>query len=132
MEDVPEPFVLLNLEHTESPIDRSCPHCDFLFVGGGEANPTEWVVPIELTTGENDAKKFKRQLQPGASLAENLIPDSITVRFLPIAVHEKENQRKAERNRRKNPNFHIEFRNMKIPPKLVKCGESLSQALISS
>ena len=132
MENAPEPFVLLYLEHPGSPIDKSCPHCDFLFIGGGEDNSTEWVAPIELTTGENRVRKFQRQLQPGASLAEKLIPDSITVRFRPIAVHDQENTRKSERKRRRNPNFHIEFRNEKFPLKVVHCGTALTQAFSGS
>ena len=132
MDNAPTPYVLLDLEHPDSPIDRSCPHCDFLFVGGGGDDSIELVAPIELTTGENRIKKFNRQLQTGASLAEKLIPSGIEVSFRPVAVHEKENSRKSERTRRKRGNFRIEFRNRKIPPKVVKCGDSLSQALIGS
>ena len=132
MENAPHPYVLLYLEHETSPVDKGRPHCDFLYVGGGGHSSNEWVAPIELTTGESRVRKFLRQLQPGASLAENLIPDSIEVRFRPIAVHERENTRKSERKRRRNPDFHIEFRERKFPLKFVYCGTALSQALSGS
>ena len=132
MENVPLPYVLIYLEHPESPINKSKPHCDFLYVGGGEESSTEWVAPIELTTGENRVEKFQRQIQPVASMAEKMIPKNVKVTFRPIAVHGKENSRKAERNRRKRPSYQIEFRCKKYPFKLVHCGTALSQALSGS
>ena len=129
MENVPVPYVLVYLEHPNSPINRRSPHCDFLYVGGGEECTTEWVAPIELTTGENRVEKFQRQIQPVASQAEKLIPKNVKVRFRPIAVHGKENTRKAERNRRRRLSYQIEFRFKKYPFKLVYCGTALSQAL---
>lgn len=132
MDHAPVPNVLVHLEHPKSPIDRSCTHCDFLFVGGGQEDSTEWVAPIELTTGEDRSRKFKRQLQPGAKLAERLIPNSIEVKFRPVAVHDRENPRISERRRRKRTEFFIKFRNKEYPPKVVRCGTPLSVALFGN
>lgn len=129
MENAPEPSVLLHLEHEAAPIGKDQAHCDFLFVGDGGGNSLEWVAPIELTTGEHRAEKFKRQLQAGAALAETLIPGNIRVAFRPIAVYGKANRRKAERNRMKNPAYFIEFRCEKKQFKLVQCGSQLVDAL---
>lgn len=129
MEDAPTPHLLLNLEHEASPIDRWTPHCDFLFVGGGEENSTEWVAPIELTVSAPTVRKFLPQLQTGASLAEQLIPKCVKVRFRPIAVHGKDTLRKAERKRFLNAANHVEFRGRKTPFKRVRCGSTLGDAL---
>ena len=123
------PYVLLNLEHKASPIDKRSRHCDFLFVGGGVENSLEWVAPIELTISAPTVKKFSPQLQAGASLAEQLIPRSVKVRFRPIAVHGKDTLRKAERKRFLNAANHVEFRGKKTPFKRVRCGSTLADAL---
>ena len=129
MENAPEPNVLLHLEQEAAPTRKEESHCDFLFVGSGEGKSLEWVAPIELTTSEHRAEKFRRQLQAGAALAETLIPSSIDVNFRPIAVYGKANRRKAERNRLKNPSYFIEFRSKKKQFKLVQCGSQLVDAL---
>ena len=128
MENAPEPYVLISLEHEAAPIDQSKSHCDFLFVGGGENTSAEWVAPVELTISAPTVKKFLPQLQAGASLAEKLIPKSVKVKFRPIAVHGGDIRRIETRRFLKTSN-HVEFRCQKIPFKLVRCGSPLTKAL---
>ena len=127
--NAPEPNVLLSLEHEKAPIDARKSHCDFLFVGGEEISSTEWVAPIELTKSAPTVRKFRPQLQAGAVLAEQLIPRNVDVRFRPIAVHGKDDMRKAERKRFRNPANFVEFRGKKTPFKRVRCGSLLVKAL---
>lgn len=128
MESAPEPFVLISLEHKAAPVDPDESRCDFLFVGGGKDNSSEWVAPVELTKSPPRASKFLPQLRTGASVAESLIPRDAKVRFRPIAVHGRELHR-VERLKFLDPCNHVEFHCRKTPVKLVRCGSTITDAL---
>ena len=128
MKNAPEPNVLLSLEHKESPADASKSHCDFLFVGGGDDKRSEWVAPVELTTGTPQVSKFLPQLQAGASIAEELLPRNVKVSLRPIAVHGKI-LHPIERNKFKMRSNQVMFRNKPTPVTLVRCGSPLTKAL---
>ena len=94
LEGIPEPFVLINLEHPDAPRHRdhsprhNHPHCDFLVIAGGDKDGGPWVAPIELTTGNKDGDLLLRQLRAGADIADDLLPPGVAFRFRPILAHD--------------------------------------------
>lgn len=95
MQGVPEPYVLINLEHETAPRHpghsrhRNHPHCDFLLVAGNDdENGGPWVAPIELTTGNKDGDILLRQLRAGADIADEILPPNIAFRFKPVFAHD--------------------------------------------
>ncbi len=126
LDDVPEPNVLISLEHEAAPVKAGDLHCDYLFVGGNEQNGGLWVSPIELTAGKRiRIHKFK-QIQAGANIAEGLLPSGAQVKFLPILAHNIEFRHQVRRNLQKNP---VTFRGKKQLIRTVRCGEPLANAL---
>ena len=124
----PQPRILINLEHHDSPVPRQEPHCDFLLVASSENGNAEWVAPIELTTGRADANKFIRQLTAGAAIADSLIPRGIPLLFRPVAAYDGE-MRRAERDKLLNPVNKITFRNQRESVRAVHCRSPLAKAL---
>lgn len=128
LEDVSEPWVLVSLEHKAAPVKADQAHCDYLFVGGSNANRAPWVAPIELTASAARVSKFLPQLSEGAKIADKLLPQNVQVRFRPVAAYGGELIR-AERTRFLKPANHVAFRKKKVPIKLVRCGSPLTKAL---
>ena len=126
LKDVPEPNVLISLEHLASPVNINQAHCDYLFVGGKDDNDGPWVAPIELTASKKGASEFQRQLQGGANIADNLLPQKIRVRFRPIAVHDGGLHRAEVGKLRKNK---VRFRGKPELIHLMRCRSPLTQAL---
>ncbi len=120
--------VLVNLEHHQAPASPQEPHCDYLFVADGGDGNSEWVAPIELTTGRADSRKFLRQLTAGAIIADRLLPRDIPLRFRPVAAYDGQMQR-AERDNLLNPANRIRFRNQSELVRLVRCRSPLMKAL---
>lgn len=127
LQKVPEPFLLLNLEHPSAPVARSAPRCDFLFVGI-EEDRGEWVVPIELTSGAARVSKFLPQLRAGADIANRILPKDARLKFRPVAAYGGELRRSERDNFLKQAN-HVVFRNRATPVKLIRCGSPLTKAL---
>lgn len=127
LEKVPEPFLLLNLEHPAAPVARSAPRCDFLFVGSNDESG-EWVVPIELTSSAARVGKFLPQLRAGADIADRILPRNARCKFRPVAAYGGE-LRRSERNSFLKQANHVVFRNLATPVKLVRCGSPLTKAL---
>lgn len=128
LKDVPEPSVLISLEHEAAPVQAKQAHCDYLFVGGSDTKEGPWVAPVELTASAARVSKFLPQLRAGADIADKLLPQNVQVRFRPVAAYRGELIR-AERDRfLKN---HVAFRSKKVPIKLVRCGSPLTKALKS-
>ena len=126
--NLPDPSVLISLEHEAAPVDRNQPHCDYLFVGGEGDEKGAWVAPIELTAGPANVSKFLPQLKAGAAIADKLLPRDVQVRFRPIAVYRGE-FRRTERHRFLQPASRVNFRNKRSPVTLVRCGSPLAKAL---
>ena len=128
LEDAPEPSVLISLEHEAAPVPANQPHCDYLFVGGGDEEGGPWVAPIELTASAARVSKFLPQLRAGAEIAEELLPQSARVRFRPVAAYGGE-LRRTERDSFLKSGNRVDFRENSVPVKLVRCGSPLTNAL---
>ena len=130
MENAPAPRALIYLEHTAAPVESNSPHCDYLFIGGGDSGNGPWVAPIELTASAARVSKFLPQLRAGAKIADRLIPPGARVRFRPVAAYGGELRRIERDNFLKSAN-HVRFRGKTTPVKLVRCGSPLNKALSS-
>lgn len=128
-EVVPEPHVLIALEHPTAPVPVGQQRCDYLFVGGDEQDGGPWVVPVELTTGRKRASELLAQIRGGAIIADWLLPQGIRGRFKPLAAHHRGLHRDDLANLRKAAN-RIAFRGRHRQIQLVRCGMRLADALV--
>jgi hypothetical protein len=128
LKDVPEPSILISLEHEAAPVKTNQAHCDYLFVGGSNANRALWVAPVELTASAARVSKFLPQLRAGADIADKLLPQNVQVRFRPVGAYGGE-LRRTERNGFLKSVNHVVFRRKPVPIKLVRCGSPLTNAL---
>ena len=128
LEDVPEPSILISLEHEAAPVQARQAHCDYLFVGGRDEKKGPWVAPVELTASAARVSKFLPQLRAGADIADKLLPQNVQVRFRPVAAYGGELRRVESKNFLKRAN-HVAFRRKKVPVKLVRCDSPLTKAL---
>lgn len=128
LNDAPQPYVLVSLEHQASPVQQGEPRCDYLFVAVDDNDGVDWIMPIELTAGAARVSKFLPQLRAGASIADKLIPSRAAVRFRPTAVYGGE-LRRIERVNFLKPANQVQFRNHKEVIRLVRCGSPLTKAL---
>ena len=124
---LPRTRILIDLEHDASPVPRNEPHCDFLLVANNGEN-SEWVAPIELTTGRADAAKFIRQLTAGAAIADGLLPGNVAINFRPVAAYGGQ-MRRAERVNLLDPANKINFRGQRESVRVVRCESPLLKAL---
>ena len=128
LKDVPKPNVLISLEHKAAPVRANQAHNDYLFVGGNDEKDGPWVAPVELTTSAARVSKFLPQLREGAAIAEKLLPQSVRVRFRPIAAYGGELRRIERDNFLKSAN-RVRFRGKPELIRLVRCGSPLTNAL---
>ena len=128
LDDIPEPSILISLEHETAPVKKGQAHCDYLFIGGNNKKEVPWVAPVELTASAARVSKFLLQLSAGADIANKLLPQNVQVRFRPVAVYGGELKR-IERDGFLKPANHVVFRGKQVPIKLVRCGSPLTKAL---
>ena len=89
LKGVPQPYLIIDLDKLDSDLlDKSQPHCDYLFVADGNRNGG-WVVPLELKRGKFDASEVVKQLKAGRKVAEDTVPAKTKVRFRPVLVFGK-------------------------------------------
>ena len=128
LDDIPEPSILISLEHEAAPVQNNQEHCDYLFVGGSDEKKGPWVAPVELTASAARVSKFLPQLRAGADIADKLLPQNVQVRFRPVAVYGGELKRIERDDFLKRTN-QVVFRRKPVPVKLVRCGSPLTKAL---
>ena len=136
LQDIPEPYVLINLEHDTAPRHRSHsrhynhPHCDFLLVAGDDENGGPWVAPIELTTGNKDGELILRQLRAGADIADDLLPPEVSFRFKPIFAHDGRLHQYVITEVIYKLSSYIQLRDESEPIELTHCSGSLAESLL--
>ena len=128
LREVPEPNVLISLEHEAAPVETNKPRCDYLFVADNDEDDRPWVAPIELTGSKADFSKFWPQLDAGAAIADQLLPQQLmAVRFRPIAVHN--GIHRNEVNKFRDSRNKVRFRDRTVSIELTRCGSLLTKAL---
>lgn len=120
------PFVLIDMDRRGAPVNQNQKRCDYLFFGMRSGK--NWVVPLELKKGMATASKIVPQLQAGASIAENLVPDKAKVRFRPVAAYGGGLTR-YEFNQFKKMTNRVKFGRAREFVQLIKCGSKLVEAL---
>ncbi len=116
----------MDFDKPSSPLTPNRTRCDYLMVADGK-NAQSWIVVLELKRGKLYADQVARQLQAGASAAEDFVnsSDAIRFRFRPIAVFGNTNKYERHRLKRKSIKFHK--REEKI--RTLSCGQKLTSAL---
>ena len=126
--DGQRPYVVIDMDHCESPAPEGRKRCDFLFIG--EYRNHEWVVPLELKRGKADASEIVPQLRAGASIAEEIVSNSVEIKFRPVAAYGGE-LRRHQLNLFRNKANRVKFGNQLEGVRLIRCGASLEQAFKS-
>ncbi len=124
--DAPKQRLIVDLDKPESPLNQNQTRCDYLFFANGNGADC-WFAPLELKRGSLPASEVVRQLQAGATVAEQLVADNDPVRFRPIVASGSIN--KHQRNILRYKKSKIHFHNHIEAVRLIKCGTSLSKAL---
>ena len=136
LQGIPEPYVLINLEHDNAPrhrnhsIHKNHPHCDFLLVAGVDNNGGPWVLPIELTVGNKSGELILRQLRAGADIADDLLPPDVSFRFRPIFAHDGRLHQHVIANVIYRQSSLIELRAASESIELTRCRGTLASALL--
>ena len=136
LEGIPEPYVLINLEHDDAPrhrdhsIHHNHSHCDFLLVAGEDENGGPWVAPIELTTGNKDGELILKQLRAGADIADDLLPHDVSFRFRPILAHDGRLHEYVITGVIYLRSSYISLRSDSEPIELTRCRGTLADALV--
>lgn len=128
--NLPRYSVLINMDKGSLNLNADSPRCDYLFVAGEghskETPPSCWIVPIELTSGDNKkARQVRGQLQAGADFADSKLPKLSEAKLRPVFA--AKGFKKFELNEIKK--IKIKFRKELEIPRLLSCGELLSRAL---
>ena len=128
LEDAPQPFRLIDMDHADSPARSGATRCDYLFIAEGHGDTRLYVAPLELKSSGLDIAKVRSQLEAGARIAERIVPRAPSTRFVPVAVHGQRLPRKKIKDLYKSENS-VPFRNGHYQVRLIPCGDSLSQVL---
>ena len=136
LQDIPEPYVLINLEHDDAPRHRNHsrhrnhPHCDFLLVAGDDEKGGPWVAPIELTTGNKNDELLLRQLRAGADIADELLPLGVSFRFRPIFAHDGRLNPYVINEALRRQSSSIQLRGEYELIELTRCRGTIADALV--
>ena len=123
LKNAPTPSVTIDMDKRQAPVGGNETKCDYIFVGGsGKA----FLVLLELTKQDLNARKIVRQLRAGANIAARIISWREQVKFLPVAVcggkiHRAEIRRLLQSK--------IRYKNKNSTVRLLKCGAPLIEAL---
>lgn len=123
------PFVVIDMDHSESPALEGSKRCDFLFIG--EYKNLDWVVPLELKKGQPTVSEIVPQLQAGASIADEIVARDAEIKFRPVAAYGGELKR-HQLNLFRNKANRVKFGNQLEGVRLIRCGARLEQGLNSS
>ena len=124
----PSPFLLIDMDHPDSPARKGAGRCDYLFIGEGDGGAALYVVPLELKSSGIRPGTVSSQLRAGAKVAERVVSGSSPIRFVPVATHGGRLHRKQIKDLAK-PGMHIPFRGGRYPVRLIRCGDRLAAAL---
>ncbi len=125
LKGMPNPHVVMDLEHNAAPIARSKPHCDYLVAYQETNTSAGCLVALELK-GTVRTTKVVEQLQAGAAIAERLLAQTPAIKFTPVVAGKAHPYEYTELKRERS---FIRFRNAKEPIKIIGCGDPLTKAL---
>lgn len=124
LDGAPTPHAVVDLD--SSTLDLSGRRrCDYLFVA--DAPEAGWVAVIELKSRTFNAEGVIEQLQGGAELADEWLPEAVPVNFRPVLVHRLQTfgmHRKTELDR-----WRVQFRGSRVKVQTLSSGARLMAAL---
>lgn len=84
LDGAPTPNAVVDLDSSTLDLSRRR-RCDYLFVA--DAPDAGWVAVIELKSRTFRTEKVVGQLQGGAELADEWLPEAVPLNFCPVLVH---------------------------------------------
>ncbi len=127
LRDAPAPRLIVDFDKNGSPLGSDQVRCDYLFIAE-DSSGVGWVCPMELKRGRFHTSKVVRQLQAGAQVAEQIVPQNTLTKFRPVAAFGR-GINIAERDALKRKSAMISFRGSLEPVRLIKCGDKLTEGL---
>lgn len=126
LREAPAARLIMDCDHPAAPLDRHRKHCDYLFFADA-TDGADWIIPMELKSGQVKVGTVVRQLQAGTRTVEALVPQNKEVRIRPTAVH-KGIHSQQRRQLKRRP---VHFRGRSVIVRLLPCGARLVQVLTS-
>ena len=100
--------------------------CDCIFVGYHEE--ADWVAPVELKRGGVEASQVSKQVQAGATFAEEkILYSGVKVRFRPIVAYGRVHRNQTLELKKKR--HWVKFQNKSYEIMLIRKGKPLADAL---
>lgn len=131
LKGAPKPHILLMLDNQSIPINRSKPHCDYLFIADGMENkkPISYLLPIEQSAGTKSAGEVRDQLQGGVEFAKMFIVNSIRLMCKPVFIGK---MKSIELRRLPKAEYQVNFPRLgKVPIKVLRDRARLADAIDS-
>ena len=131
MANIPSERVVLDVDLAFPTGRARTNQCDFVLFYINTAQNNLVGVPMELKRGDVDASEAVAQLQEGARIVDNCIPDNVEMNLVLVLVHGGSMHR-SQRNRLRTA--RIRFRGEEFPINTTRCGHegNLAQALAKS
>lgn len=124
LDGAPTPHAVVDLDSSTLGLSQRR-RCDYLFVA--DAPDAGWVAVIELKSRTFRTEGVIGQLQGGAELADEWLPEAVPVNFRPVLVHRLPTfgmHRKTELDKRR-----VQFRGSRVKVQTLPSGARLIVAL---
>lgn len=128
MTGAPDPRLIVDFDKPGAPLSSSTVRCDYLLIAEG-ADGFGRVVLLELKRGRLHAGQVVRQLQQGASAAEDFISRDERVKFFPVAASGSAS--KHDRNALRKKTSKVRFHGHAEAVRRISCRENLADVLRS-
>ena len=120
----PQPSTLVDMDCDDLCIPADMKRCDYLFVGTDDN--TTWVAPIELKSGRFSVSEVAEQLEGGARMADNWLPQGASFQLAPVLAHGKPIHPSDLRRLRASK---LQLRGQRKGIAIIKCGDELTKGL---
>lgn len=124
LDGAPTPSAVVDLDSSTLDLSRRR-RCDYLFVA--DAPDAGWVAVIELKSRTFRAERVVGQLQGGAELADEWLPEAVPVNFRPVLVHRLPTF--SMRRRTELDKWQVQFRGDRVKVQTLSSGARLRAAL---
>lgn len=131
MANIPSDRVVLDVDLVSPTGNTDTNQCDFVLFYIDTAHNHLVGVPMELKRGDVKASEVVAQLQEGARIVDNCLPNDVDLNLILVLVHGG-SMHKSQRNRLSTS--RIRFRGEEFPINTARCGHegNLAQALAKS
>ena len=123
----PASRLIVDFDKNGSPLSSDQVRCDYLFIAEDSSN-AGWVCPVELKSGGLSASEVVGQLQAGAQVAEQIVPQNTPAKFRPVAAI-GDGIHIAEINALKRKSNRVSFHKVSEHVRLIRCRGNLIERL---